>query len=82
MGKRVWESPPVPTVSGRSRRFNQEWITPSPGLRSDLPRAAQTSPRLAGMGGVYCEDCDIAEVSTPELDDVVRLEDRYGRAGT
>jgi mannose-6-phosphate isomerase len=28
------------------------------------------------------EDCDIVEVSTPELDDVVRLEDRYGRAGT
>jgi len=28
------------------------------------------------------EDCDILEVSTPELDDVVRLEDRYGRAGT
>jgi mannose-6-phosphate isomerase-like protein (cupin superfamily) len=27
------------------------------------------------------EDCDIVEVSTPELDDVVRLEDRYGRAG-
>lgn len=26
------------------------------------------------------EDCDILEVSTPELDDVVRLEDRYGRA--
>ncbi len=24
--------------------------------------------------------CDILEVSTPELDDVVRLEDRYGRA--
>lgn len=24
--------------------------------------------------------CDIIEVSTPELDDVVRLEDRYGRA--
>ena len=28
------------------------------------------------------EDTDLAEVSTPELDDVVRLEDRYGRAGT
>jgi mannose-6-phosphate isomerase len=28
------------------------------------------------------EDSDIVEVSTPELDDVVRLEDRYGRAGT
>lgn len=25
------------------------------------------------------EDADIVEVSTPELDDVVRLEDRYGR---
>ena len=25
------------------------------------------------------ETCDIIEVSTPELDDVVRLEDRYGR---
>ena len=24
-------------------------------------------------------DCDILEASTPELDDVVRLEDRYGR---
>ncbi len=28
------------------------------------------------------EDTEIFEVSTPELDDVVRLEDRYGRAGT
>lgn len=28
------------------------------------------------------EDTDVAEVSTPEIDDVVRLEDRYGRAGT
>jgi mannose-6-phosphate isomerase len=27
-------------------------------------------------------DCDILEVSTPELDDVVRLQDRYGREGT
>ena len=26
------------------------------------------------------EDTDVVEVSTPELDDVVRLEDRYGRA--
>ena len=26
------------------------------------------------------EDTDIYEVSTPEIDDVVRLEDRYGRA--
>jgi len=27
-------------------------------------------------------DCDILEVSTPHLDDVVRLKDRYGREGT
>ena len=27
------------------------------------------------------EDTDIFEVSTPEIDDVVRLEDRYGRLG-
>lgn len=30
---------------------------------------------IAGPDG-----CDIFEISTPELDDVVRLEDRYGRA--
>ena len=28
------------------------------------------------------EECDVLEVSTSELDDVVRLEDRYGRAGS
>ncbi len=27
-------------------------------------------------------DCDILEASTPHLDDVVRLTDRYGRQGT
>ena len=36
-----------------------------------------TVHRMTGI-----EDCDIFEVSTPELDDVVRLEDRYGREGT
>jgi hypothetical protein len=25
-------------------------------------------------------DCEILEVSTPDLEDVVRLEDRYGRS--
>ncbi len=28
---------------------------------------------------IALEDTDVVEVSTPELDDVVRLEDRYGR---
>jgi hypothetical protein len=44
IGKRVCESPPVPTVSGSSRRLSQLWITPSPG-RSATP------PRLLMKGG-------------------------------
>lgn len=28
---------------------------------------------------IALEDCDVFEVSTPNLDDVVRLSDRYGR---
>ena len=39
--------------------------------------APGTRPRMTAV-----DDTDIFEVSTPELDDVVRLEDRYGRAGT
>ena len=39
--------------------------------------APRTVHRMTGL-----EDCDVLEVSTPELDDVVRLEDRYGREGT
>ena len=39
-----------------------------------------TPGMLHRMTGI--DDCDLVEVSTPELDDVVRLEDRYGREGT
>ena len=35
-----------------------------------------TRHRMAAL-----EDCDILEASTPELDDLVRLEDRYGMFG-
>jgi quercetin dioxygenase-like cupin family protein len=38
---------------------------------------AGTRHRLTAL-----EDTEIFEVSTAEIDDVVRLEDRYGRAGT
>jgi oxalate decarboxylase/phosphoglucose isomerase-like protein (cupin superfamily) len=31
---------------------------------------------------IAVEDTDLLEVSSPEIDDVVRLEDSYGRAGT
>lgn len=30
---------------------------------------------------IAVQDCDVLEVSTPELEDVVRLEDSYGRVG-
>ncbi|MBI0298719.1 SDR family NAD(P)-dependent oxidoreductase [Streptomyces sp. PRKS01-29] len=38
---------------------NVGWKTPEEGAATQV--WAATSPRLAGMGGVYCEDCDIAE---------------------
>mmetsp|Transcript_66930 Transcript_66930/g.134904 ORF Transcript_66930/g.134904 Transcript_66930/m.134904 type:complete len:212 (+) Transcript_66930:489-1124(+) len=48
IGKRVWLSPPVPTVSGSSMRLSQLWMMPSPG-RSDTP------PRLRMKSGkVWC----------------------------
>lgn len=31
---------------------------------------------------IAAEDCTVFEVSTPHLDDVIRLEDGYGRVGT
>lgn len=31
---------------------------------------------------IAVEDCEVLEVSTPELSDVVRLEDLYGRASS
>ena len=31
---------------------------------------------------IAAEDVDLVEVSSPEIDDVVRVEDDYGRAGT
>lgn len=42
---------------------NTGWKTPEQGAATQV--WAATSPRLAGMGGVYCEDCDIAEPAAP-----------------
>ena len=39
-----------------------------------------TPPTVHRMTAI--EDSDILEASTPELHDVVRIEDRYGREGT
>lgn len=60
---------------------------------SQGPSPEQLQEREIGPGHVWrnepnvvhtieaIEDSVVLEVSTPELDDVVRLEDRYGRAG-
>lgn len=53
------------------------------------PRALELGPRepfrvAPGLRHrmIAIEDTDVLEVSTPELDDVVRIDDRYGRTGT
>ncbi|MBI2213669.1 MAG: cupin domain-containing protein [Acidobacteria bacterium] len=60
----------------------------------ELERGEERSSITLGVGEAFhvtpmtihrieaIEDTDIVEVSTPEIHDVVRLEDRYGRAGT
>jgi len=54
------------------RVLNREVI--GPGAAFHLPPG--TVHRLTAV-----EDTTILEVSTPQLDDVIRLEDRYGRTG-
>jgi len=56
-------------------------------LEGEEPQTRVLEPRdpvhiVPGMRHrmVALEDTDIVEVSTTEIDDVVRLEDRYGRA--
>ena len=43
IGKRVWLSPPVPTVSGNNMRLSQEWMMPSPGFKLMPPRLLMNS---------------------------------------
>ncbi len=56
----------TPDGDRRTRRLR-------PGQSFHIP--ARLRHRLTAI-----ETCDVLEASTPELDDVVRLEDRYGRA--
>ncbi len=58
------------------------------------PTADELTERTIGPGETWrnrpgdvhtieaLEDSDVLEVSTPQLDDVVRLQDHYGREGT
>lgn len=52
--------------------------TLEPGMTAHIPEG--TIHRLGAASG--CGECEVIEVSTPELQDVVRLEDDYGRGGT
>jgi mannose-6-phosphate isomerase len=63
-------------------------------IEMGAPGAAMTDSEVVGPGAAFrlrpgtvhrvkaLEDTLILEVSTPHLDDVVRLEDAYGREGT
>lgn len=44
--------------------IGRAWKTPVQGAATQV--WAATSPQLAGMGGVYCEDCDIAGPAAPD----------------
>ncbi len=47
-------------IDEQGRLLNDSFKTPQQGAATQTWCA--TSPQLSGLGGVYCEDCDIAEV--------------------
>jgi len=75
---------------------DESWLVQSGKAKLELGEAGQSvlNEEVIGPGSAFryrpgtvhrvtaIEDTTILEVSTPELDDVVRLEDLYGRAGT
>jgi mannose-6-phosphate isomerase len=78
------------------REKDESWLVHSGRARVELGAEGDASlvEDVVGAGAAFrfepgtvhrvtaLEDTTILEVSTPQLDDVVRLEDRYGRAGT
>ena len=78
------------------REKDESWLVESGRARLELGRAGEAALHeevvTAGAAFHYSpgtvhrltalEDTTILEVSTPHLDDVIRLEDAYGRAGT
>ena len=75
---------------------DESWLVESGRAKLELGSAGETmlKEEVIARGAAFrlrpgtvhrvtaLEDTTILEVSTPELDDVVRLEDRYGRKGT
>jgi mannose-6-phosphate isomerase-like protein (cupin superfamily) len=78
------------------REKDEAWLVQSGRARRELGRAGEKllTEEVVGAGAAFhytpgtvhrvtaLEDTTILEVSTPHLEDVVRLEDAYGRAGT
>lgn len=78
------------------REKDESWLVQSGRAKVELGSAgdAVLHEEVVGAGATFrfrpgtvhritaVEDTMIVEVSTPHLDDVVRLEDRYGREGT
>jgi len=78
------------------REKDESWLVQSGRAKLELGSAGDAflKQEVVGPGASFrfrpgtvhrvtaLEDTTILEVSTPELDDVVRLEDRYGREGS
>jgi mannose-6-phosphate isomerase-like protein (cupin superfamily) len=78
------------------REKDESWLVQSGRARLELGSAGDPllSQEVVSGGAAFhfppgtvhrvtaLEDTTILEVSTPQLDDIVRLEDRYGREGT
>ncbi len=78
------------------RAKDESWLVQDGRAKLELGSAgdAMLNEEVVGPGACFrfragtvhrvtaLEDTTILEVSTPQLDDVVRLEDRYGREGT
>jgi mannose-6-phosphate isomerase len=78
------------------REKDESWLVQSGRCKLELGEVGQAvlEEEVVGAGAAFryrpgtvhriaaIEDTTILEVSTPQLDDVVRLEDLYGRAGT
>ena len=62
-------------------RLTVEWNGDRREMRLRKGEAFHIPPRMIHRMEAIV-DTDLAEVSTPHLEDVVRLEDRYGRVGT
>jgi mannose-6-phosphate isomerase len=73
---------------------DESWLVHEGRVELELARAGEavTAREIVGPGAAFrlepgtvhrlraIEDTTVFEVSTPDLDDIVRLEDRYGRA--